>query len=588
MTITTYPKTDAQPSSETAGARQSSGWMRRLRYIEPSALLWVVLIAILVFLVVSPMARLLIASFETRGTGAFTFSNYATAYGRERYVDALIRTLWLGAATAGLSALFAIPMAWAVSRTDMPGKKFTWTMVLGAFIIPPYLGAIGWILLAGPKGGWLNRMWMDMTGAEEGLVNIYTFWGLALVIAINTFPFIFVFVKSALDLVSSEMEDAANILGAGTLTTTLKVTLPLVWPSILAGVILVFLETIALFGAPAIIAIPGRFNVVTTQLWQFFEAPVRMEVAAAYAMPLLLITMGMMVVQKLMLSRKGYVSQTGKGGERRPVKLGPWRWVMFGWCALVGGIAVLLPLVVLIQASFARAWGRGLSWDNITIRNYYYLLVENSSAQKAIVNTFLFAGSAAFLALGLALAIAYIVSRKLVPFSGALAFLCMAPFVIPGIVMAIGFYAAYASPPLALYGTATLMILAFTTRSLPIAYANSAAGIRSIHPEMEEAVRILGGNRLTAIKSVVAPLLKKSLLGGWLIVFILATRELSAAIFLVGPNTRTISVLLYDYSEEGNFEVLSAMGGILLVITLIFLAIGFRLVGRDFMLRRAN
>ncbi len=177
-------------------------------------------------------------------------------------------------------------------------------------------------------------------------------------------------------------------------------------------------------------------------------------------------------------------------------------------------------------------------------------------------------------------------ARRLLPFAGALGFLCMAPFVIPGIVMAIGFYAAYSGAPLWLYGTAMLMILAFTARFLPIAYANGAAGMRSIHPEMEEAVRILGGGRLHAIRSVVAPLLKKSLLGGWLLVFILATRELSAAIFLVGPNTRTISVLLYDLSEEGNLEVLSALGGILLVITLVFVGIGMRLIGRDFMLRR--
>lgn len=582
MTLATTRET----ALAAGGRAQAPGLLQRLRYIEPSTLLWVVLILILLFLVVSPIARLLIASFQQRGTGAFTIANYLTAYGRERYVDALVRTLWLGLTTSILAAIFAVPMAWAVSRTDMPGKKFTWIMVLGAFIIPPYLGAIGWILLAGPKGGWLNRMWVELTGAEEGLVNIYTFSGLALVIALNSFPFVFVFVKSALDLVSSEMEDAANILGAGTVTTMRKVTLPLVWPSILAGVILVFLETIALFGAPAILAIPGRFNVVTTQLWQFFEAPVRMEVAAAYSMPLLLITMTLMLGQKAMLARKGYVSQTGKGGERRPVNLGPWKWVMFGWCAFIGGLAVLLPLFVLAQASFAKAWGRGLSMDNLTFRNYYYLLFENSSAQKAIVNTFMYAGASAVLALGLALAIAYIVSRKLVPFGGALAFLCMAPFVIPGIVMAIGFYAAYAPPPLSLYGTGALLVLAFTTRFLPIAYANSAAGIRAIHPEMEEAVRILGGGRLEAIKSVVAPLLKKSLLGGWLIVFILATRELSAAIFLVGPNTRTISVLLYDYSEEGNFEVLAAMGGILLVITLAFLAVGFKMVGRDFMLRR--
>src|SRR3546814_16646055 len=105
------------------------------------------------------------------------------------------------------------------------------------------------------------------------------------------------------------------------------------------------------------------------------------------------------------------------------------------------------------------------------------------------------------------------------------------------------------------------MILAFTARFLPIAYANCAAAVRTVHPEMEEAVRILGGGRLRAIRSVVAPLMKKSLFGAWLIVFIIATRELSAAIFLVGPNTRTMSVMLYDLSEEGNFEVLSALGG---------------------------
>jgi iron(III) transport system permease protein len=164
----------------------------------------------------------------------------------------------------------------------------------------------------------------------------------------------------------------------------------------------------------------------------------------------------------------------------------------------------------------------------------------------------------------------------------------MAPFVIPGIVMAIGFYAAYAPPPLALYGTATILILAFTTRFLPVAYTSSAASIRSVNPEMEEAVRILGGGRLLAIRKVLVPLLKKSLAGAWILVFIPATRELSAAIFLVGPNTRVISVMLFDLSEEGNFEVLSALGVILLVTTIAIAALGFRLIGRDFMLRRAT
>ena len=114
----------------------------------------------------------------------------------------------------------------------------------------------------------------------------------------------------------------------------------------------------------------------------------------------------------------------------------------------------------------------------------------------------------------------------------------------------------------------TILILAYTTRFLPIAYTSSAAGMRSINPEMEEAVRILGGGRLLAIRKVLAPLLKRNLAGAWILVFIPATRELSSAIFLVGPNTRVISVMLFDLSEEGNFEVLSALGMILLVATL--------------------
>jgi iron(III) transport system permease protein len=406
------------------------------------------------------------------------------------------------------------------------------------------------------------------------------------VTALQSFPLIFIFVKSALDLIASEMEDAANILGAGTWTATLKITLPLVWPSILGGAILVFLETVALFGAPAIIGIPARINVATTQLWQFFEYPVRVEVAAAYAMPLLLITLAMIAAQRRLLARKGYVAQSGKGGERRPIRLGPARFALLAWCAAIGALSVILPLLVLVQASFSRAWGRGLSLGNLTLENYRFLLFRHETAVSTIWNTVWFSGVAATLAVGLATLVAYMVNRRLVRFGNALSFLAMAPFVIPGIVMAIGFYATYASPPFALYGTAAIVILAFTTRFLPIAFANATSAISAVHPEMEEAARILGCGRLETIVRITASLVKKSLLGGWLIVFIVTTRELSTAIFLVGPNTRTVAVLLYDLSEAGNFELLAALGCILLVITLVLVGIGMQLAGRDFMLRR--
>jgi iron(III) transport system permease protein len=258
---------------------------------------------------------------------------------------------------------------------------------------------------------------------------------------------------------------------------------------------------------------------------------------------------------------------------------------MFGYCMFIASLTVFIPMAVLILAAFSTAWGKGLSWDNFTLDNMYHVLLTQEATRSAIFNTYTYAAAAAVLAITVALSIAYIVHRRLVPMGNALAVLAMCPFVVPGVVLAIGFYAAYTKPPLMLYGTAWILIFAFATRFLPIAFANSQAMVRSINPEMEDAVRILGGTRVYAVRKVVAPMLKRSLVGAWLLIFIPATRELSSALFLYAPGTRVISVLLFDLSSEGVFEYLAALGLILVVSSIALVALGFKLFGRDFMLR---
>jgi iron(III) transport system permease protein len=571
----------------SAPAATGGGWGQRWRHLDKSFWLWALAIAVLLFLVVNPLVRLFIVSFQGEA-GAIGLDNYIAAYSKARNLQALGNSLLLGTCAAALCLVFGVPMAWALSRTNMPAKQLVWVSILGTFVIPPYLGAVGWILLAGPNAGWLNRAAIAMTGAPSGPFNIYSMAGLVLVVGCYSFPYVVVLTKSALDLISSEMEDAANILGAGNLRTTFSITLPLVLPAILGAFILCFLEAIALFGSPALLALPGRFQVVTTMLWQFFEYPPRVGVAAAYAMPLLVITVVLFWVQRRITQRKGYVSLTGKGGERRPIPLGPWKWPLLGWCLFVCSLSFFMPMVVICQAAFAKAWGRGFSLDNVTFHNIYVTVFENELTRRATLHTFMYAGAASLLAITLALCIAYIVNRQLVgrQVAQALSFLTMAPFVIPGIVLAIGFYAAYTQPPLVLAGTAWILILAYTTRFLPIAFVNSNAAMRSINPELEDAVRILGGSRFASIRHVVLPLLKRSLAGAFILVFIPATRELSTAIFLYSIHTQVLSVLLFDKSDEGNFEMLASIGLVLVVVTVALILVGFRLMGRDFMLRR--
>jgi len=541
----------------------------------------------LLFLIVGPAIKLVISSLQDGESGRWTLTNYVTAYSNALRLRALGTSLLYASGVTVVAMVFAVPIAWGVARTDMPAKGLVRALILGAFITPSYLGAIGWILLAGPNAGWLNKAWMGLTGAQSGLVNIYTFAGLVWVTALYAFPYIFVFTTDALERVSSEMEEAANILGAGGLRTIFRVTLPLVTPAILGGGIVVFLDTVALFGTPAILALPARIHVLTLELWGFFQFPVQAEVAAAYAIPLVLITVGLFSLQRMVLGRRSYVALTGKGGSRELQALGPWRWVILGYALFIVAMAVVLPYLALAQAAFSRAWGLGFAWSNLTLANFRLLLIDDPTARATILNSFTFSAATACVAVLLALVVAYIVQRRLAgPFGGLLGAMCMLPLVVPGIVLAIGFYAAWAPPPLALYGTATILVLGFTARFLPIAYSSCLAAIRSLNPEMEEAVRILGGGRLQAVSRVVAPLLKTSLIGAWLLVFIPATRELSTAIFLVSANTRVISVMMLDLSENGSFETLAALGFFLLGVTILIVLLGYRLVGRDFLLRR--
>lgn len=556
------------------------------RRLGVGTVVWVVVAAILVVLVVYPMVWLVLKSLEAPGGAGLTLGNYAVAFSTARYLEAIGNSLRVAFSVAVLSLVLGVPMAWAVSRTDMPAKSLVGTCVLGAFITPPFLGAIAWILLAGPNAGWLNRVWKALTGAETGLLDIYSLTGLVFVIALYTFPYAFLFTSTALEMMSSEMEDAATILGAGVARTMAAVTVPLALPALVAAFIMAFLESIALFGSPLLIAVPARIQVITTQLFQFFQFPSKVELAAAYALPLLGITAGLLLVQRRLLARKSFATFAGKGGGRRLVRLGRWRWPMLAWCLLVASLGLFLPYLTLLSASLSRGWARGWTWDNLTLQHFRWILFTHDATRGAIANSLLFSTAAACAAVALAFLVAYMVNRRLAPGAQVLGYLAMAPYVIPGIVLAIGFLAAYSRPPFLLYGTAWIMILAFTSRFLPIAYANADAALKSVHPELEEAARVAGAGRFVTLREITLPLIRRGIFGGWLLVLIAALRELSAAIFLFSAHTKVMSIVLVDLSEEGDFERLAALGIVMLIVTMTLVFVGYRIVGRGLLAAR--
>ena len=271
-------------------------------------------VIVLAILVIVPLAYLFAISLSHAEGGGLTAGNYVEAFTKSIYLRPILNSAILATSVATIAALIGTPLAWLIARTDLPGRKALRALITAAFVTPSFIGAEAWILLAAPNSGWINRAIASFTHAEHGPINIFSLGGAIFVMALYNVPYTFTFVAGGLELLSVDLEDASSTLGASAWRTMRSITLPLVMPAIIAGFIMSFLEALAEFGTPAFLLIPARTQVVTTQLYLFFQFPVRTELAAAYAMPLIAVTLLLLLVQRRILGRKQFTAVGGKGG----------------------------------------------------------------------------------------------------------------------------------------------------------------------------------------------------------------------------------------------------------------------------------
>jgi len=553
---------------------------RRWEGLDRAAPVWLLAAAALVGLILMPLGWL--AYMSVRSDGGLTAAHYVRVLSDPPLQKALWNTVVLAFWSGLMALVIGAPLAWLTARTDLPFRRSIQSLVMASFVTPPFLGAFAWVMLAGPNAGYLNRLYRELTGAVDPLLNIFSMPGLIFVVAIYTFPYVYIMIANTLGLIASDLEDAAGILGAGRFQVARTITLPMVLPAILSGFILAVLQALALFGSPAILALPAGFHTVTTQLWSFFQYPPRVELAAAFSMPLLLATALLLLVQKRLLGRRGYAAVGGKGGQRRVVALGRWRHPALGVCLAVLAAAVFLPYGILLKAAFSRAWAQPLTWDNFTLDNWSFTFLSVTT-RSAIVNTLELGVLTACVGAALATLLAYVTNRRLVAGYQVLGFLAVAPVVIPGVVLAVALFVAYTRPPFLLYGTLWILFLAYLTKEMPVGYSQSDATLRGIHPELEEAGRILGAGRFRVLREITAPLARSGIIATWCFVFIGVIRELSASIILFSPNTKVMSVVIFDLKEEGQFGAIAVLGVFMLVMTFVIVAVMQRLLGRDVM-----
>jgi iron(III) transport system permease protein len=543
----------------------------------------------LCLLVVLPIAWLVVFAFTDRARNV-TVANFVTLFTDPVFLEPLTTTLVIATSVSLICCLVAAPMGWIVARSDIPFSRTIRMLVMASFVTPPFLGAIAWELLAAPNSGLLNQLYRAATGAgpDTVLFNIYTLPGLIFVISCYTFPYVFVLVANALDRIPGDLEDASAMLGGSAWRTARRVTIPLALPALAAGALVAFLQAMTLFGSPAILALPAGFHTMTTKIWSLFQYPPKPELAAAAALPLLVLTVVLLRAQAFVLGRRGYTVVGGKSGPPRLVRLGWLRWPALALALAMLCLPVFLPYGALVNAAFSRIPSQPLTLETATLHNISFVFFELSATKLAMKNTFLLGALAATCGTLLALVISYLTARAAVRGHRVLGFLATAPIAIPGIVLGVGLFLAYTRGPIVLYGTLWILLLAYLTIELPAAYQQLQSSFRALAPELEEASRILGASRLKTLRTITAPLLGPSLIATWCFIFVAVVRELSAAVILFTSETKVLSVLIFDLKESGDLAAISVLGLTMLIITAAVIIAANRIPGFGGGLRLRN
>jgi iron(III) transport system permease protein len=516
---------------------------------------------------VSPGLRL--AAIATAGMAAVPLLYIAV---RALGADAAVwERLWLGqvrrlvgttavllALTVAIAVVLGVGLAWAIERTDLPGRG-TWRWLLALpLAIPAYVGAVAYISLLG-RGGLIEPIWRAATGAPRNVPfpapDLYSVPAAALIIALMVYPYVYLPAGAALRSSNRALEEAALVAGHGPLRVFFRVTLPLIAPSIVAGALLVALYVLSDFGTVGIL----RVYTFTSAIFSTFSGSADRAGAAILSGMLLLFTVPLLLGEGLMAQRAQVLVPASSWKPQRPLALGRWTWVVVGAVALAAAGALGVPVLV-FSVLTVRQWLAPTPTDRL----YGY----GDTLGAWALNTVGLAALAATLALALCIAPAYLATRAPGRFSRVVLALCKAPFALPGLLIGLSFVFLFNTPGLSfIYGTVIALGAGFVLRLLPHSVTNGEAALRAAPPSLEQAARTLGRSQPGALWQVVAPVAAPGLAATWVVAFVTAMKELPVALLLRPPGFETLPVRVWAAAREAVWTQAAVPALLLIVVT---------------------
>ena len=533
-------------------------------------LILLISIAILVIFVAWPVLLILFNAFFVEGKfNSLDFYNVLT---EPETFQALKNSFVIACMTTVGSVIVGTFFAWLVTRTDLPYKTFMKSLFLVPFMLPSFIGALAWKMLLSPHSGYINKLWMDMFNTTEPLFNIYSYAGIALVEVMYLFPFVFIQVCGALERMDPTLEESARISGAGLLTITRKITIPLVLPSIMSGALLIMLYSMAHFGTVAVLGIEqGIYNIPTLiyeKIHQSAGSFASIRIGTVLATVLIASAALIIWTQQKILSRGHYQIIGGKSFRPMELKLRGLRYPLLFFCLAYIGFTIVLPTVVIFLVGGVQTYGLSiLDPNNLSLDNYKYILFEYDVTRDAIWNSVTLGLAAAFITMFAGVMISYVIVKMKVRGKGILEFLGMLPFSVPGSVIALGVILAWSGAyGINIYNTVWIILVSYIARYMAFSLKANSAALEQVHDSLMEASRSCGASMWQSLKDIVIPLVRPGMISAFFLIFLPALRELTVSIMLYAPTTRTIGVAIYTLNEDGETVMSTALAGIALIL----------------------
>jgi iron(III) transport system permease protein len=532
------------------------------------------LVAILAFLSVYPLSMLLYGSLHSTPpgmAGTFNLDGYRDILTRENLLT-LSNTIGISLAKTVPSLALAVLLAWILARTDTPCRGALEVLVTLPFFIPPILTAMAWGMLGNPQVGLLNQLYQWITGSSTAPINVYSYGGVVWHMMQYSVPFLFLLIVDAFRAMDPSLEEAARMCGASRFRTFRTITLQLMLPALTSGAILSFIRGIENFESPLFFGTPAGIHVITTDIYDSINqrSPPQYQYATAVSFVIMALLFLIVLLQWRLLRGRSFTTVSGKGYSPGIIKLGKWRWASFAFCVLFFVVTVVLPVGQLLIGSFFKFFGF-YQWDMLTLE-HYQAVFGSSEFWRGFGNTMLLGLIGAFATMVLGGLVAYISVRT--KWSGRSLIDAMAwlPWMMPGIVLGVGFLWGFALLPHAIpiYGTIWALLLAYISLGTPLSVRVMSSAFSQLSFDIEECSRVHGAGWLTTMWRIVIALSWPSFAVGWVLVFFGIMRELSASVLLYSIGSEVLSVVLLKLWVNGNAEQVSVIGLMMMVMVILF------------------